>query len=136
MTSHPIHTLLASILLTASATAETSAAPAPFLPVPKPAQLRWHRAEYIMFAHFGMKTSVGIHSLGPARGRLCHRVPCGWPMADGLLRQKIGYKRIIFAGRSSAKDPKPPPCDAVRLRIDKALACPLINNFQIIGTEP
>jgi hypothetical protein len=28
-------------------------------------------------------------------------------------------------------------CDAVRLCIDNALACPLINNFQIIGTvEP
>jgi alpha-L-fucosidase len=50
--------------------------------------------------------------------------------------KKIGYKRIIFAGRSSAKDLKLPPCDAVRLRIDNALACPLINNFQIIGTEP
>jgi alpha-L-fucosidase len=50
--------------------------------------------------------------------------------------KKIGYKRIIFAGRSSAKDLKLPPCDAVRLRIDDALACPLINNFQIIGTEP
>ena len=56
MTSRPIRTLLASILLTATATAETPAAPAPFLPVPNPAQLRWHRAEYIMFAHFGMKT--------------------------------------------------------------------------------
>ena len=46
--------------------------------------------------------------------------------------KKIGYKRIIFAGRASARDLKLPPCDAVRLRIDNALACPLINNFQII----
>jgi alpha-L-fucosidase len=30
--------------------------PAPLLPVPNPAQLNWHKAEYIMFAHFGMKT--------------------------------------------------------------------------------
>lgn len=30
--------------------------PAPLLPVPNQAQLRWHKAEYIMFAHFGMKT--------------------------------------------------------------------------------
>ncbi|HVI45149.1 MAG TPA: alpha-L-fucosidase [Chitinophaga sp.] len=31
-------------------------APAPYLPVPGPAQLRWHKAEYEMFIHFGMKT--------------------------------------------------------------------------------
>ncbi len=30
--------------------------PAPFLPIPNQAQLNWHQAEYIMFAHFGMKT--------------------------------------------------------------------------------
>lgn len=30
--------------------------PAPYLPVPNPAQLRWHKAEYEMFIHFGMKT--------------------------------------------------------------------------------
>ena len=30
--------------------------PEPFLPVPNPAQLNWHKAEYILFAHFGMKT--------------------------------------------------------------------------------
>lgn len=32
------------------------APPAPYLPVPNAAQLNWHKAEYIMFAHFGMKT--------------------------------------------------------------------------------
>jgi alpha-L-fucosidase len=31
-------------------------APEPFLPVPNEAQLNWHKAEYIMFVHFGMKT--------------------------------------------------------------------------------
>jgi len=31
-------------------------APAPLLPVPNEAQMRWHKAEYIMFAHYGMKT--------------------------------------------------------------------------------
>ena len=31
-------------------------APEPFLPIPNKAQLNWHKAEYIMFAHFGMKT--------------------------------------------------------------------------------
>ncbi|MBN8460041.1 MAG: alpha-L-fucosidase [Verrucomicrobia bacterium] len=30
--------------------------PAPFPPLPNPAQLRWHKAECIMFANFGMKT--------------------------------------------------------------------------------
>src|SRR5262245_44263223 len=32
------------------------AEPAPLLPVPNAAQMRWHKAEYLMFAHFGMKT--------------------------------------------------------------------------------
>ena len=30
--------------------------PEPFPPVPSPAQLKWHKAEYMMFVHFGMKT--------------------------------------------------------------------------------
>ena len=30
--------------------------PEPFLPIPNEAQLNWHKAEYIMFVHFGMKT--------------------------------------------------------------------------------
>ncbi|MDF7799842.1 alpha-L-fucosidase [Pontiellaceae bacterium B1224] len=30
--------------------------PEPFLPVPGEAQLKWHKAEYKMFIHFGMKT--------------------------------------------------------------------------------
>ena len=45
----------------------------------------------------------------------------------------IGYKRIILAGRASAADKKFPPCEAVRLRIEKALAAPLISNLQVIG---
>ncbi len=47
--------------------------------------------------------------------------------------QKIGYKRIILAGRVSARDLKFPVADAVRLVILKAGAAPLINNFQVIG---
>lgn len=39
--------------LSASGTAQ---APEPFLPVPGEAQLKWHKAEYRMFIHFGMKT--------------------------------------------------------------------------------
>ncbi|MDX1286033.1 MAG: alpha-L-fucosidase, partial [Draconibacterium sp.] len=30
--------------------------PEPFLPIPNEAQHNWHKAEYIMFVHFGMKT--------------------------------------------------------------------------------
>lgn len=30
--------------------------PDPFFPIPNNAQLNWHKAEYIMFVHFGMKT--------------------------------------------------------------------------------
>lgn len=40
----------------APAPAAQTAAPAPLPPLPSPAQMRWHKAEYIMFAHFGMKT--------------------------------------------------------------------------------
>lgn len=49
--------LLSALALTAGASAaETVAPPAPLLPIPGPAQMRWHKAEYIMFAHYGMKT--------------------------------------------------------------------------------
>ena len=61
------------------------------------------------------------------------RVDGKWqPVISG---RKIGYKRIILAGRASAAKLKLPACDAVRLKIDKALACPLINNFQVIGGD-
>lgn len=45
-------------LLASSATLAVAeiGAPAPLLPVPNAAQMRWHKAEYIMFAHYGMKT--------------------------------------------------------------------------------
>lgn len=42
-----------STTLSASSKAQT---PEPFLPVPGEAQLEWHKAEYRMFIHFGMKT--------------------------------------------------------------------------------
>ena len=47
--------------------------------------------------------------------------------------KKIGYKRIILAGAASAKDIQFPVSDAVRLHVNKSLACPLINNFQVIA---
>jgi alpha-L-fucosidase len=47
--------------------------------------------------------------------------------------KKIGYKRIILEGRASASDIKFPAADGVRLKIENALACPLINNFSVIG---
>jgi alpha-L-fucosidase len=59
---------------------------------------------------------------------------------DGRWRKvfsgiKIGYKRIILEGRASALDIEFPASDGVRLRIDYALACPLINTFSIIGEQ-
>lgn len=58
--------------------------------------------------------------------------------SDGIWKEvfsgkKIGYKRIILEGRVAAKDMKFPVADAVRLKIKNALACPLINNFQVIS---
>ena len=47
--------------------------------------------------------------------------------------KKIGYKRIILEGRASAKDVEFPASDGVRLKIENALACPLISTFQVIG---
>ncbi len=43
-----------ALVCPAMAAGET--APPPFPPTPNPAQMRWHKAEYRMFAHFGMKT--------------------------------------------------------------------------------
>ena len=48
--------MLSTILLFACDNKEPVKAPKPFLPVPNNAQLNWHKAEYIMFVHFGMKT--------------------------------------------------------------------------------
>jgi alpha-L-fucosidase len=45
----------------------------------------------------------------------------------------IGYKRIILEGRASATDTSFPASDGVRLRIEHAMACPLISTFSIIG---
>ena len=50
----PILILISILSLTACQ--KSVSPPEPFLPVPNEAQLRWHKAEYIMFAHFGMKT--------------------------------------------------------------------------------
>ncbi|MBT3242882.1 MAG: alpha-L-fucosidase [Bacteroidetes bacterium] len=45
---------LSSIL--AGCISESGIEPEAFFPIPNQAQLNWHQAEYIMFAHFGMKT--------------------------------------------------------------------------------
>ncbi len=47
---------LALAACTASQPLSTTPAPAPFGPLPGPAHMRWHKAEYLMFNHFGMKT--------------------------------------------------------------------------------
>lgn len=46
----------------------------------------------------------------------------------------IGYKRIILEGRASALDIKFPAADGVRLKVENALASPLISTFQIVGS--
>jgi hypothetical protein len=43
-------------LLFTTFTLATTGDRSPALPLPSQAQLNWHKAEYIMFAHFGMKT--------------------------------------------------------------------------------
>jgi alpha-L-fucosidase len=48
--------MVSAILLVGCASKEPIQAPEPFLPVPNNAQLNWHKAEYLMFVHFGMKT--------------------------------------------------------------------------------
>ena len=45
----------------------------------------------------------------------------------------IGYKRIILEGRASAKDIEFPATDGVRLKVENAMASPLISTFQIVG---
>jgi alpha-L-fucosidase len=56
MISKIILTLLSTALVFGCVNQEPVQAPEAFLPVPNPAQLNWHKAEYIMFIHFGMKT--------------------------------------------------------------------------------
>jgi len=46
----------------------------------------------------------------------------------------IGYKRIILEGRASALDVKFPAADGVRLKVENALASPLISTFQVVGS--
>ncbi len=46
----------------------------------------------------------------------------------------IGYKRIILEGRASAIDIKFPAADGVRLKVENALASPLISTFQVVGS--
>ena len=51
-----ISIVFALTLTFASCNTESNTEPEAFLPIPNQAQLNWHNAEYIMFAHFGMKT--------------------------------------------------------------------------------
>jgi len=66
-----------------------------------------------------------------------YRLEC-W--SDGQWRevfsgQTIGYQRIILEGRASAQKAVFPATDRVRLVIENALAAPLINTFQVLGTR-
>lgn len=51
-----ISVMLATACISSLSANDQVPAPAPFKPVPSPAQMRWHKAEYKMFIHFGMKT--------------------------------------------------------------------------------
>jgi alpha-L-fucosidase len=66
-----------------------------------------------------------------------YRIECrtGGKWTPVFSGQKIGYKRIVLAGRVSAKEIIFPTADAVRLVILKAGASPLINNFQVISGQ-
>jgi alpha-L-fucosidase len=54
--------------------------------------------------------------------------------AEVFSGKKIGYKRIVLEGRASAADNTFPATDGVRLKIENALACPLISTFQVVGS--
>jgi len=45
----------------------------------------------------------------------------------------IGYKKIILEGKAGVETSVFPKTDRVRLKINEALACPLINTFSVIG---
>ena len=61
------------------------------------------------------------------------RVEGNW--VEVFAGKKIGYKRIILEGRTSASNIEFPASDGVRLKISHALACPLISTFQVIGNQ-
>ena len=68
------------------------AEPAPFLPVASPAQMRWHRAEYILFAHFGMKT---FYPSDDHMGYGCVAVP---PVITSQAMLPSGSFQLTFTG--------------------------------------
>jgi alpha-L-fucosidase len=51
-----LHSASLALSISAGAVGAPVPPPAPLAPLPNAAQMRWHKAEYIMFAHFGMKT--------------------------------------------------------------------------------
>lgn len=76
-------------------------APAPFGPIPNAAQLRWHKAEYLMFVHFGMKTfypsddHMGYGEEDPKRFNPVHFDANQWAMAA----KAGGFKGIVITSK-------------------------------------
>jgi alpha-L-fucosidase len=75
-----------------------AAAPLPFPPLPNAAQLRWHKAEYIMFIHWGMKTfypsanHMGSGLEDPQRFNPVKLDPAQW----ARVAKQSGFKGIVF----------------------------------------
>ena len=86
------------VTLLAACAAGIAGEPAPFLPVPNAAQLRWHKAEMIMFAHFGMKTfypsgdHMGYGKEDPQRFNPAQYDPDQWVAAA----KAGGFKGIVL----------------------------------------
>jgi len=83
-----------------AARAEVSV-PKPLLPVPNPAQLRWHKSEYQMFIHFGMKTfypsdnHMGNGGESPSRFNPVHFDAGQWVAAA----KAGGFRGIVFTAK-------------------------------------
>jgi len=80
---------------------QTVAAPKPFLPIPNAAQLRWHKAEYLMFVHFGMKTfypsddHMGYGAEDPKKFNPVHFDANQWTAAA----KAGGFKGIVLTSK-------------------------------------
>jgi alpha-L-fucosidase len=72
--------------------------PPPFGPTPSPAQLRWHKAEYLMFIHWGMKTfhpngdHMGTGTEDPKTFNPAQLDTAQW----AKVAKEAGFKGIIF----------------------------------------
>ena len=75
--------------------------PEPFLPIPNKAQLNWHKAEYIMFAHFGMKTFYPSNDhMGYGKEDPTKFNPAGFNAKQWVKAAKAGgFKGIVITAK-------------------------------------